>query len=1648
MSKLPYISPELIQSYQTEIAKSATPATVKRKSSSLKKFFNWASENGHIQENPFGNQPSPGDNLQTLSVQPPKPKFKLLTFGNFLKLGILGTLIILIFLLAQKLKIPIPFIKTPASTQEFTGISSPIVPTPTPAPKQQALILSPWKLYTKLILTDSSGNPAVGNQTVTFKIYKSQDDPSSLWNSQPQTITTDTNGNSLISLDNVPTDIFFQNEKLYLEANLGDFPSGSRIPISTANVAANLGGFFPASPTEGAGPSTIPVLSDDGFLLLASESPAIKAKNGNLLVEGQAVLISSPSGSDGNITINPDGYGLAQFLFEGSGRNFLNVQAPNLKSGSLFYGLVSNNSAGYDLIRLQSGSSKTTRFSVDALGNTNLTGTLSTSGVQRLTSLGSLTNITGYSQNSGNFSITQSAGDTATITKSSTALSDVLTLALDERSKANSDYSTLTLKRYSGSSNAYALLVDEGNVRLDEQFQLGRYSSNPSAIGSGSLVYNTSTNSVYVWNGSSWQEVGSSTITFANITSGINITAAMEVGSGASLNYSGTGTINATTLNSIADTSFLRSDTSDNFTSGTLTTDAGTTLDINGDLIVSDSDVAFDAASTVFSITGDLTVSPSGGQLILAGSLNAGGLTNVVYNAFADATDAPDEANITAGNDLYIGGDLEVDGLIYGTISGSAGSVAWSGIVDPTDNLTLNHAARITTMNWTAAGALDAWTFNFTNNSSTTTTQNAVVINNAANGSSSTDTNTETLLLLQQLDNSTGDSKLVDNALKIDAAADAGITNGITITNSGGNITNGINIADTGGGTLTTGLNFSGSFTNEISLRNGETISNTTDGIINLMAIVQIGAGGAGSSTPYLFGLDVKSDTGDPAGGFEGAMYYNTYDNKFRCYQNAGWTDCVGGGGGGGYWTLNTSDGTLYPVNETVDVLIGATATSSAEFAFTNLAGGTPTFYTTGVIQAGGAASAAYNRIGTATTDHGLASSNDLLISGKLEVDGTLFLDSSTTIANSAGTATILFSATPTTTANTLSASNWLVENTGNAGQAALMVNQLKGGDIFTASASSVTKFTISNAGNVSINGSGVMLTVGGGSGKVDMGTVDPVYNINGEKYATYMSAMTGVKEETTGNVTTYEYLPGIGYRNLIDFKTQTTGSDLWLFGKATDVRNNIDKMVVLLSPADNTKTWYEIDKNNYTLAIYSSKPTTISYRLTAPRFDYTEWSNYNTNPDSIGFIINDPDLSGGSSANPNPLTFLDFEIVKDGVYKVYQNISEGGKIVVDEFGSFANLVAGNIRAGAVETSEFTTENLYAFQGTIDNLLIKTGLVSPNVQTALISPLPNEKDITIQVGNTKQTDGLGKLKVQNPQGETVTSIDETGNVYTQGNLTALSATFSGTLVANKIQSTNLDEIQNLLHQVEEDQNLLKQAQSWNVNTTTPAGQLDNLMARQLFITEQAAINSLSITKTVAIGTDLIFGSGSQMENGNWQMENTLNSLSAPLQIQNLALAPVEIMAGKLRIETNGDVKIEGNLFVAGKIEAKELALNDGVNGITATINASGSAQFKDVQAEGLTIASSDNSSAEQSISPSEITTNATVGKAVIPAGTAEITINNSSISDTTLIYITATSSTLNNVLYVKSKEAGKFVVGFTDAINVDVSFNWWLVQTK
>ena len=129
----------------------------------------------------------------------------------------------------------------------------------------------------------------------------------------------------------------------------------------------------------------------------------------------------------------------------------------------------------------------------------------------------------------------------------------------------------------------------------------------------------------------------------------------------------------------------------------------------------------------------------------------------------------------------------------------------------------------------------------------------------------------------------------------------SGVTGDIQFFSSSNTITSAGNL--TMAGTISgASLNLSGNITFSVAAAIETTTGNITlqPAGAGTSANVQIGAGGAGSETPDFLGLDVKSSTGDPvSGGFEGAMYYNTFDNKFRCYQGTGWTDCIGAGGSG-----------------------------------------------------------------------------------------------------------------------------------------------------------------------------------------------------------------------------------------------------------------------------------------------------------------------------------------------------------------------------------------------------------------------------------------------------------------------------------------------------------------------------------------------------------------------------------------------------------------------------------------------------------------------------------------------------------------------------------------------------------------------------
>jgi hypothetical protein len=166
--------------------------------------------------------------------------------------------------------------------------------------------------------------------------------------------------------------------------------------------------------------------------------------------------------------------------------------------------------------------------------------------------------------------------------------------------------------------------------------------------------------------------------------------------------------------------------------------------------------------------------------------------------------------------------------------------------------------------------------------------------------------------------------------------------------------------------------------------------------------------------------------------------------------------------------------------------------------------------------------------------------------------------------------------------------------------------------DLDTASVTSTI------AGDLTVEGNGRFgtTTIGGGSGKINVGTVDPIFEIGGEKYASYVSDYAGgTRIDTTGVLFLSDLQKGGLFKTVVDFESLEKGSDLWLFWQASN--KNMGDIAVILTPAFEGDVWYE--KTGNTVEVYSTEQGEVSFRFSAPRFDNEKWEN----------IVEDSSLTG-----------------------------------------------------------------------------------------------------------------------------------------------------------------------------------------------------------------------------------------------------------------------------------------------------------------------------------------------------------------------------------------------------------------------------------
>lgn len=358
--------------------------------------------------------------------------------------------------------------------------------------------------------------------------------------------------------------------------------------------------------------------------------------------------------------------------------------------------------------------------------------------------------------------------------------------------------------------------------------------------------------------------------------------------------------------------------------------------------------VGSNTLGTTLALTGGTTWSvattgTTAGLTIAAGSNTISGLTNTNLSGTAGITDA-NLATITTANKISgsavqlntNGGITNNTGLSLLTSCASGELLKWNGSVwvcatdnsggSPSFDLIASGTNTTATMTVGTGGSITFSGSGSINASllggATFAAPGAIGSGTANTGAFTTLSASSTLTAFNGLTMTTGALSLTSTSGTINSTGLTGLAQ--TLSSGTAEIT-----------APTLNLNTSATGNTSIGNTTGTVTITSGTGNINLLANgtstgnVQIGDGGAASATPDLLVLD--TGTVDPTG-VNGATYYNTTSNKFRCYENSAWKNCdtVGSGSDLQYVTSYKTNDSFVNITSSVTTLTTVSITPAA----------------------------------------------------------------------------------------------------------------------------------------------------------------------------------------------------------------------------------------------------------------------------------------------------------------------------------------------------------------------------------------------------------------------------------------------------------------------------------------------------------------------------------------------------------------------------------------------------------------------------------------------------------------------------------------------------------------------------------------------
>lgn len=377
---------------------------------------------------------------------------------------------------------------------------------------------------------------------------------------------------------------------------------------------------------------------------------------------------------------------------------------------------------------------------------------------------------------------------------------------------------------------------------------------------------------------------------------------------------------------------------------------------------------------------------------------------------------------------------------------------------------------------------------------------------------------------------------------------------------------------------------------------------------------------------------------------------------------------------------------------------------------------------------------------------------------------------------------------------------------------------------------------------------------------------------------------------------------------------------------------------------------------------------------------------------------------------------------------------------------------------GQLQVNKLIASEIIANTLSIESLTATT----LSVDTASIDHLEVKEELVVQ----------GPLTTDLITANSINTHTLTADHLSTDTLSARSAVLGEATISGKLYAEQIDGLQDKLRSSLEDLSLFGAS-----NAGPNLGEIENNLTKQnLYLASnlQLDISDLDLSKddiilspaaaylnkylevngnayiaaSLGVEENILIGTGMSINQDGITHTSNLNITANKVQINPTGNGSLAMMADSLVINETGKVQVNGDLTVSGKITTKDLE--------TETSVSENSTVKENIQILGsVSIGQKIELASAEASDSAEVVTNKSTGQAIIEKNSNTTTIKSSLISKDSLIYITPVSDTLDKVIYVSEQMAenpetkeseGFFTVKINTAIEKDITFNWWIIN--